>query len=243
VVFIDDNPVERARVREALPEVLVPEWPEDQLHYPSALGRLTCFDTLATTDVDAERTQLYSSERRRQELRREVGSLDDWLKGLQIKVHAEAIAPSNVTRGVQLLNKVNQMNLTTRRLTEEEFLAWTRRSGVQVWVLNVSDRVGASGLTGLLSLEAEGTSARVVDFVLSCRVMGRQIEETMLHLAVATARKQGLATVDATLVPTPKNSPCLAFWMRSGFTCEPQQRFSWQTAREYPLPEAVTLTW
>jgi predicted enzyme involved in methoxymalonyl-ACP biosynthesis len=103
--------------------------------------------------------------------------------------------------------------------------------------------MGDSGLTGLLSLETEGSVAKVVDFVLSCRVMGRHIEETMTHLAVASARKQGLSRVEATLLPTPKNSPCLAYWMRSGFAPEGEQRFSWQTAREYPLPEAVRLEW
>jgi FkbH-like protein len=243
VVFIDDSPIERARVREALPEVLVPEWPENKLHYPSALSQLRCFDIQATTREDSERTQLYSAERERRDLRREVGSLDDWLKGLEIKVRAEPLAASNVTRCVQLLNKVNQMNLATRRLTETELLAWAKHSNVQLWLLGVTDRMGDSGLTGLLSLETEGSVAKVVDFVLSCRVMGRHIEETMTHLAVASARKQGLSRVEATLLPTPKNSPCLAYWMRSGFAPEGEQRFSWQTAREYPLPEAVRLEW
>jgi FkbH-like protein len=244
VVFIDDSPIERARVREALPEVLVPEWPEDKLHYPSALARLTCFDTLAPSKEDAERTQMYSAERQREQLKREVGSLDDWLKGLNIKVHVEPVAAANLSRSLQLLNKTNQMNLSTRRLTEPELLAWTRRSGVQAWILSVTDRIGDSGLTGLLSLEAEGEVARVVDFVLSCRVMGRRIEETMVHMAVASARKQGLARVEATLLPTPKNAPCLEFWTHSGFAPEPEQRFSWLTARgEYPLPPVVALEW
>jgi FkbH-like protein len=83
VVFIDDNPIERARVRDALPEVLVPEWPDDKLLYPSTFARLRCFDTPAISREDAERTRLYVEERKRDQLQTQVGSIEEWLKSLE----------------------------------------------------------------------------------------------------------------------------------------------------------------
>jgi FkbH-like protein len=240
-VFIDDNPFERARVREALPEVFVPEWPEDKLSYASSLSSLRCFDTLTRSAEDAARTEMYASDRKRDELRAQVGSLDAWLVGLGIRVRVESLNAANLARTTQLLNKTNQMNLTTRRLTEPEILAWAREKDHWLWALSVRDRLGDAGLTGILSLQAEGTVARVVDFVLSCRVMGRRVEETMLHLAVDTARKHALEVVVADFLPTSKNKPCLEFLERSTFRRELPTRFTWDTVREFPVPEAIAL--
>ena len=240
-VFIDDNPFERASVREALPEVFVPDWPDDKLAYASTLLSLRCFDTPTRSAEDAVRTEMYASDRKREELRAQVGSLDEWLKGLGIRVRAEPLNAANLSRATQLLNKTNQMNLATRRLTEGELLAWTTQKGRWLWALSVSDRLGDAGLTGILSLETEGSAARVVDFVLSCRVMGRRVEETMTHIAVDTARKLSLNVVIADLVTTSKNKPCLEFWERSSFQREPPTRFTWDTRREFPIPEAISL--
>jgi FkbH-like protein len=241
VVFIDDNPVERARVREALPEVLVPEWPEDKLLYPSALLGLRCFDSASITSEDAQRTQLYTSERKRDALLKQVGSLDDWLKGLNIKVRVEPLAPANLVRSAQLLNKTNQLNLSTRRLSESELVDWTKAPGRKLWSFSVSDRFGDAGLTGLVSIEIDQGVGRIVDYVLSCRVMGRKVEETLMHLAIAEARKLGAAAVEARYLKTAKNKPVLTFLKNSGLTTADGELFAWDASREYPLPEAVTL--
>jgi FkbH-like protein len=124
VVFIDDHPVERARVREALPEVLVPEWPEDKRLYVQALLGLDCFDKPALTDEDRQRTQMYVQERKRTEARSSVGSMDEWLASLNMVVTVYPLDQGNLARVAQLLNKTNQMNLSTRRLSEPELLAW-----------------------------------------------------------------------------------------------------------------------
>jgi len=243
VVFLDDNPVERARVREALPEVLVPEWPEDKILYPSALARLRCFDVPSLSREDAERTRLYSEERKREALREQVGSLDDWLAGLGTKVKVEPLGPANLARAAQLLNKTNQMNLSTRRLTEQELLAWAADPGRRLWTVSVSDRFGDAGLTGIVSIEADGSVGRVVDYLLSCRVMGRRVEETMVFLAVETARGFGLRSLEATLVPTAKNKPCLGFWQASGLESPSPHLFRWDLAVDYPLHAAIALDW
>jgi len=240
-VFIDDNPFERARVREALPEVLVPEWPEDKLAYTSTLLSLRCFDTPTRTAEDAARTEMYVSDRKRDELRTQVSSLDEWLLSLGLRVKIERLNPANLARTTQLLNKTNQLNLSTRRLTESELTEWAETRGNSLWALSVSDRLGDAGLTGILSLQADGTVGRVVDFVLSCRVMGRRVEETMVHLAVETARTLSVEQVVAELIPTKKNGPCLEFWQRSGFQRVGDTRFTWDARQEYPLPGVISL--
>jgi FkbH-like protein len=241
VVFIDDNPVERARVREALPEVLVPEWPEDKHLYRSALASLRCFDTPSISKEDQERTALYAAERQREKLQASVGSMEEWLKSLGIVVTGEPVGPSNLARTVQLLNKTNQLNLSTRRLTEAELLEWVGGPGRSLWTINVSDRFGDAGLTGIVSVEVEGAEAKIVDFVLSCRVMGRRVEDTMVHVAVERARAQGAQRVVAHFRPTAKNKPCLSFWQGSGFANDGGERFSWDSSKPYALPDVVRL--
>ena len=141
VVFIDDNPIERGRVREALPEVYVPDWPEDSLQYLSAFRRLRCFDTPSTSKEDLDRTSMYAGERKRAALQQQVGSLDEWLMSLGIQVHVEPLAARNLTRATQLLNKTNQMNLTTRRLTEAELTEWAASEGRAFYTLTVADSI------------------------------------------------------------------------------------------------------
>jgi FkbH-like protein len=243
VVFIDDNPVERARVREALPEVFVPEWPEDKLLYASAFGQLRCFDAPAVSREDLERTRMYAEERKRENLQKEVGSIDEWLKSLEIKVRADRLAPANLARATQLLNKTNQLNLSTRRMNEAELTAWAAAPNHGLWVVSVSDRFGDAGLTGIVSIEVEGSKAKVVDYVLSCRVMGRKVEETLLHLAVTAARERGASEVEAHYVKTAKNKPTLTVFKGSGFATDDEEWFRWTKPSGYALPEVINLAW
>jgi len=243
VVFIDDNPVERARVREALPEVYVPEWPAEPFLYPSALRSLRCFDPASLSREDLERTRMYGEERQRTALRESVGSLEEWLQTLDIQVKVEPLSAATSVRASQLLNKTNQLNLTTRRLTESELMSWAEHRDHDFWVVSVADRFGDAGLTGLLGLEYDGAVAKVVDFVLSCRVMGRKVEETLVHVAVAAARARAATHVRAHYLPTAKNKPCLTFWQGSGFHNEGDSVFTWETAKPYPLSSAIRLDW
>ncbi len=244
-VFIDDNPFERARLAEALPEVLVPDWPKDPLLYRTALASLRCFDAVALSKEDQDRTQLYEQERSRSADRAAFASVDEWLTTLETTVRVEPLGPANLARVTQLLNKTNQLNLRTRRMAEAELVRWAALPGCSVHAFHVSDRFGAAGLTGILGLRLEGEAALVEDFVLSCRVMGRKVEETIVHVATELAREAGAASVRAEYLPTKKNGPCLAFWRRSGFASEAesseQQSFVWALDEAYELPSAVTL--
>lgn len=242
VVFIDDSPAERSRVRHALPEVLVPEWPTDPMLYRQTLLALRCFESPTISQEDAQRTRLYAMERQRSELRQRVGSVDAWLETLEQVVTVEPLHEGNLPRAAQLLNKTNQMNLGTRRMTEAELLAWARSPGHAVWTIHVEDRLGASGLTGLISLESAPPVGRIVDFVLSCRVMGRKVEEAMLAVAIRHAQALGLSRVRAEYRPTAKNSPCAEFFRRSGLNLNGDaQTFEWDARRAYPAPPQVTL--
>lgn len=242
VVFIDDNPVERARVREALSEVFVPNWPDDKTCYASSLWELNCFDSAYVTAEDVSRNQLYATEKQRQVLKKTVGSPEEWLLSLGTEVKVEELNTSNCARAVQLLNKTSQMNLTTRRLSEQELHSWLQADNRKFWVFRVKDKFGDSGLTGLLSLEIESGVARIVDFVLSCRVMGRNVEHAMVAFAAKYCSGMGLRELRAHYVPTTRNKPCHQFWLTSGFSCnDAQNGFNWQVAEPYAFPVGITL--
>jgi len=241
-VFIDDNPVERARVKESLPEVLVPDWPEDPLFYPAALLSLGCFELPSLSREDLARTTLYLSENKRRELKQTVGSLEDWLTRLSIRVQVEKLHPANLQRATQLLNKTNQMNLSTRRMSEAELMAWAEQEHHRLWILRVSDKFGDAGLTGIVSLEIQDQRAQIVDFILSCRVLGRNIEETMLATAIHHAHSLGIQTVYARYIATSKNKPCLDFF--KNLTPRFQQQgdcFVWEGKQTFAVPGHIEL--
>jgi FkbH-like protein len=183
---------------------------------------------------------MYVSERERSESRSAI-SLEQWLGQLEIVATCEQLGESNLARAAQLLNKTNQMNMATRRLSEGELMAWSARPGHSMWTFRVADRYGDLGITGLLGLRVQDGNAEVVDFLLSCRAMGRKIEETMIAVAVAHARSSGAASIVARFLPTAKNRPCLEFWENSDWGRIEDGLFSWELSKPYPVPEHVRL--
>lgn len=241
-VFIDDNPTERGRIREALPEVFVPDWPADPAKYAEALRQLDCFDRLSTTSEDRGRTQMYVADRERRDSLTIASSIDDWLTSLDVRVHASPVSAANLKRIVQLMNKTNQMNMQTRRTSEKELLQWLEGgSGRHLLSVTVSDRFGDLGLTGVISWEQIGSTIEIIDYVLSCRAMGRKVEQLMVHLAVQAASRAQCAAVVARFIPTAKNRPCLEFWEGSGFANTGQNVFVWKAVDDYPKPEFIAL--
>ena len=241
VVFIDDSPMERTRVREALPEVLVPEWPKDKTLYKKSLLELTCFESPAITLEDTTRAKMYQVDQQRQQIKKELGSLDDWLKNMEIKVEVNRLNNINLQRASQLLNKTNQMNLKTRRLTESELWEWSLADANQIWVISVSDRLGNSGLTGIMSLTINNREGEIADFVLSCRVFGRKIEDTMVYCIAGYARDLNLDRLVFQYIETPKNKPCLSFLENSGLEKIEKNKFFWNLENEFPCPKFVEL--
>lgn len=239
VVFLDDHPVERARVRDVLPDVEVPELPADTLLYPDFLRGLRSFDAPALTAEDASRAESYASERQRKAALASVGSVEDWLRTLEMTVTIEELREPNLERTAQLLNKTNQMNLSTRRMTPAELWTWATTGDRRVWTLRVTDRFGDYGLTGILSVEIGDGIAHVVDFLLSCRVMGRQVEQTMLNLAQAYAVGREAQRLEARVLPTPKNVPVQRFWQESGWAQPDDLLFVWTPGEPLNTPRGI----
>ncbi|MFZ0825982.1 MAG: HAD-IIIC family phosphatase [Verrucomicrobiia bacterium] len=234
-VFLDDSPFERARVKETLPQVFVPDLPADPMDYPSFLGRLRCFDNPVISAEDRVRTTMYVADRQRVALKTEGHTLQDWLNLLELRVVVEELNEANQERAAQLLNKTNQMNLSTRRMTTPEFVKWSGVAGHRVWTFRIADKFGDYGLCGIVSLVHEGTRGRLLDFLLSCRVMGRGVEDTMLGVVARQARDLGCEELYAELVPTPKNQPCVTW-----FANHPKLRKEGDSFR-MPLAEAPEL--
>jgi FkbH-like protein len=242
VVFIDDSTFERGRVAEALPEVLVPDWPANPMLFVKALEGLRCFDPVAVTAEDLGRQDMVLEERARETLKTGVDSLEDWLKTLDLTVTVEEMNAGNLKRTAQLLNKTNQINLRTRRMTETELNDWAEGDGRWLWTFRVSDRFGDSGLTSLLGLERVDNTGEIVDFVVSCRVFQRGVEEAMLARTVSFCRDLGLKRLRAAYLPTDKNRPCLEFWRRSGFTAAADSTtFIWDLANAYDPPPHIRM--
>lgn len=211
IVFLDDNPVERDRVRSALPEVLVPELPDHWAAYPSFVASLACFETPGLSREDAGRTALYRAERQRRQAKADLPDLDTWLHSLQIRFDFQPLTAANLPRVVQLLNKSNQFNMATRRLDEDAFRRWSEQPHHLAWTGRVYDKFGDQGLCLVLTARLSGDSARLVDLVMSCRVMGRGIEQAAMTLAAEALRAHGVERLYAALLPTPANKPIQRF--------------------------------
>lgn len=211
-IFIDDNPAERSRVSSALPDVYVPDWPKDKMLYSKALMKLNCFVITSITSEDLKRTELYGANvKRTQEMQMAI-SFDDWLATLETEVRIEALNADNLMRITQLFNKTNQMNLTTRRLTEEELKTWASEEKNQIYSFRVKDKHGDLGLTGVIGLTVADKQIIITDFILSCRVIGRKIEETMLYFVETKAQELGATNITARYKQTNKNKVCFDFW-------------------------------
>lgn len=243
VIFIDDNPAERARVKETLPQVTVPDWPADKMMYTPALHALRLFDRPSVTDEDLGRTEMYVAERQRSESRANV-SMDEWLASLELKITFEALGSGNIKRAAQLFNKTNQMNLTTRRMTEAELLDWTKSGKRAMYAYRVADRFGDYGLTGLASVEVNADGQAIVtDFLLSCRVMGRGVEKAMLTTLLNFAKQMGAKKTTAKYLETKRNKPCLDYFKdESGLAKnDTNTEFWWDHATAFPMPSHITL--
>jgi len=246
VVFIDDNPVERDRIRQALPEVLVPQWPSNPAYYCAALAALDCFDGPVVSAEDRARTAMYVADRERKRLRQDALGLEDWLQSLQLTLEVERLGESNLPRAAQLLNKTNQLNLSTRRLSAAEFMAWSGQDDHVALVFKVTDKFGDYGLVGIgtLALEPDHKSAQIVDFVLSCRAMGRKVENAIIAVLASSARAAGANRLVAQYIPTPKNAPCLEVLEGLTVNSRPEEYlFVWNLEQEPPWPDCVKLVW
>ncbi len=210
-VFIDDNINERNRIKTAIPDVLVPDLPEDPSFYVDTLFKLNCFNKSDLTKEDQLRTKFYKDEKKREKAKKNFISHAAWLKSLKIKVKFEKVNSDNKIRVLQLINKTNQMNLTTRRLNENQLQKIILDKKTEIKALRVSDKLGDMGLVGIYVIKFAKKETNVLDFILSCRAFGRSIENLMVYHIFLSSKKNKSKKINFKYFKTKKNKPCLDF--------------------------------
>jgi FkbH-like protein len=237
MVFVDDNPAERSRVKQNLPEIEVIEMPADPAQYICAVSRLGLFETLAITREDRERTASIRENLERKTVESTAGSVDDYLTQLDIQVQLAPFDEANLPRIVQLINKTNQFNLTTRRRGDAEVRALLA-AGAYSQAMRAGDRFGDSGLTGVLIAVPEGDGLRVDTWLMSCRVLGRRLEEAMFAALVRYATENRYGHITGEYIPTAKNSQVADLYARLGCRAD-GSLFRWETGRTFSSPAMI----
>jgi FkbH-like protein len=156
---------------------------------------------------------MYVADRKRVATRATASSLDAWLQDLDLRIAVHGLGDSNASRTLQLFQRTNQMNMSTRRLTRAQLDEWLSDDRRRLWTFSVADRFGEYGLCGIASVDASGGQPVLSDFLVSCRVMGRGVEESMFAVAADYARSLGQTTFRTSFVRTAKNGPCER-WLR-----------------------------
>ena len=218
LVFVDDNPVERARIRQSLPMVAVPELPDDAAHYVRCLSDAGYFEAVAFTSEDRHRAELYAENAEREALLGSAQSMEEFLRSLAMSVVCGPFTPVDQARIVQLFNKTNQFNATTRRYTAEE-IAYLSECALTLQ-FRLLDRIGDNGLVSamiLLPASDEENALKIDNWVMSCRVFGRQLELEAMNIAVETARQAGIKRLVADYIATPKNGVISELYPSLGF--------------------------
>jgi FkbH-like protein len=218
-VFMDDNPVERAWVRSQMPEVEVVELGATPFTYVRDLHRGRYFYALTLSEEDRERSELYRSESARETARSSARSLEEFLAGLHMQAQMSPVSTQNISRVTQLLNKTNQFNLTTRRHTQAHIEQLARRDDAWTGVFQLSDRFGDHGIIGvMLCAPVEEAETWEIDtWLMSCRVLGRQMENYMLHQLLQAAHTAGIKRLIGIYRPTAKNAQVSQLYERFGF--------------------------
>jgi FkbH-like protein len=232
LVFLDDSAFERAEVGKALPEVTVLDFPDDPASLVACLCDCPAFDSLRVTTEDRERSASYAAEARREELQRASTSPEEFFRSLNITLRLFRADATQFDRLYQLILKTNQFNLTTERLTPEEFRETLHRPDALVLGMRVADTLGDSGVVGLAIVNGIGSkSLTVTTFLLSCRVIGRTVENAFLSWLVARASATDVTEVRLSFRPTGRNQVALDFLKRSGLQSS-EDGLMWST----PVP-------
>jgi len=206
VVFVDDNPVECERIANEFPDVTVMQIPAT-IEMLSSVFQKTArlFDGTLVSQEDVHRNLMYQQNQLREKEQGEAQSIDDFLSSLEMKAEFENINDKNIQRVVQLLQKTNQFNLTTRRHTEQVISNMIRNDNWKTYVVRLKDKYGDNGIVMVALLHVEQNHAIIDTLLMSCRVIGRSLERVVLNTIKQDLRKQGLETIYGKFIPTSKN--------------------------------------
>ncbi|MCE9553479.1 MAG: HAD-IIIC family phosphatase [Planctomycetes bacterium] len=246
-VFFDDNPAEREHIRQALPEVEVVEVPQDPADYVHALQAGLWFETVALSDADRERALQYQQESGRRQLQQSMGSMEEYLRSLEMRAAATEIDESTLLRVVQLIGKTNQFNLTTRRHGLEEVRRMLSLPDAICVTLSMSDRFGDHGLIAVLlaipDVESSERTLHIDTWLMSCRVIGRTAEHFLFNALLDRAHQLGYCRIKGEFIPTRKNALVAELYDQLGFSRVGDQPAE-ATVYELPVsPERRVQTW
>ena len=219
MVLLDDNPMERDLVRQMLPQVAVPELPQDPALFARTLAAAGYFESVSFSDEDRKRSDFYSGNARRISIQKSAGSLDDYLKSLEMEITFQPFDAKGRMRIAQLIQKSNQFNLTTRRYSEVEVETIEndpRRFTLQV---RLADKFGDNGMISVIICREDTPGVWEIDtWLMSCRVLGRRVEEMVLRELVIHARMHGVERLLGRYVPTDRNGMVAGHYQKLGFS-------------------------
>jgi FkbH-like protein len=215
VVFLDDSPVERAEVRRLFPDIAVPELPDDPAQRVPMLERTGLFDHRLATRETRDRNRMYVENAAREDAQRDAGDYQEFLRGLDMVMEGSPLEAAR-ERVIELINKTNQFNLTTRRHTWSELAAVTGNGLGRCYRL--TDRFGDNGIISVVAVARDSDDdARIDLWLMSCRVLGRKVEEAILADVAARARALGVRRLVGEYCPTTKNALVRELYPRLGF--------------------------
>jgi len=243
LVFLDDNPVERQRVRDSLPLVAVPELPEDPAYYPRLLAAAGYFESIAFSEEDRQRNASYRANAQRIEAFESLGSLEEYLKSLKMVLHLRPFDERGIARVVQLINKTNQFNLTTRRHDQKAVAAMMQDPDYLTLQARLTDAYGDNGVIGVIIGKQAGPHLEIDTFLMSCRVLERNVEHCLMNALVAQARERGVSRITGSYHPTDRNGIVAALYPELGFrehgACDSTGATHWCLEVEQYSPHAV----
>jgi FkbH-like protein len=225
IVYFDDDPINRELMSKAIPQIKTIDLPDDPSLYASTLMQINDFNTLVMTNEDRKRGEMYREEHKRTELKRSSSNLEDFLKQLEIRVTMKKANNFTIPRIAQLTLKTNQFNLTTRRYQEEDVETLAQDHTKLIGCAQTQDKFGDNGITGVYIVNKNHLDKEwfIDTFLLSCRVMGRGIEDAMMGYILSKAKEEGVIKVKAEFIPTKKNKPCEQLLPNFGFKKEGEQ--------------------
>lgn len=217
LVFVDDNPAERELVRQSLPEVNVLELSDDPADYPRLLDRCGWIETVKLTDEDMKKTDQYRQNIERDTLQAQHTDYDSYLESLSQRAVVRAFEPKHLNRITQLINKTNQFNLTTQRLTRSEVESLMNREDVLTAYIRLADRFGDNGLISVFSAHIEDDVLNIDLWLMSCRVLKRGVERLLANHIFEQAKSLNIRLVRGVYIPTAKNKMVEKLFEELGF--------------------------
>ena len=243
IVFVDDNPFERNLVRQMLPEVVVPEMPEDAADYVKTLAALNLFETASFSTVDVERVEMYKEEAKRQILKQEFGSIDEYLRSLGMEITLARFDMGSLPRIAQLIQRSNQFNLATRRYNQVQCESMMHEADAFFpFYVGLRDRFGDYGLISVVVLRHVPERLVIDEYLMSCRVLQRGVEQYVMNEIFSYARERGIGVVEGCYRPSAKNGMVRTFFARFGFEKIRQDgegNEEWALRTERYLPQVV----